>query len=69
MQLVIILLREDLWESLLHRREILLAGLDEVAFLVSSLHVYFICGSQAGSLEALFLGFLMIVIHKTSFLF
>lgn len=68
MQLVIMLLREDLWESLLHRREILLAGLDEVALHVSSLHVCFICGSQAGSLEALFLGFLTIVIHKISFL-
>lgn len=67
LQLVAILLR-DLWESLLHVKEVLLAGLDEVAMHVSRLRVFFICGSQAGDLEALFLGFLMIVVHRISFL-
>lgn len=67
-QLVTLLLREGLWESLLHMKEVLLTGLDEVAMCVSRLRVFFICGCQAGGLEALLLGFLMIVVHKISFL-
>lgn len=47
------MLREDLWESLLHLKEILLAELDDVAKHGSSFHVCFFCVSQAGGREAL----------------